>query len=345
MAKNRIHTDRFETSDAYKQKQKRQKTQMDWKLILTLSVVAIAVILLVWTYRLPQNYVNMYIGHYEGTSEMLDAVKTLQHTDEEKLALNPLQEAYDDFAQQNIAHEIETEGYLGATIVSDVYDQGSDVTVIMLHSFDGSKKADQLLAPFFYEKGYNIVIPDLRDHGESTGDYVTWGLYESQDLLALTDAVLERFGTDSQIILYGNLLGAGTELMAQKDLPSNVKFMIAEDAYNNLHDLGSHYFSANIHMPAFAAMPLMNFFSNRLYEFNDTAVDVAAAVDGSIPTLLVYGTQDQLITSDMQQALADALGDSAEVLMIENGRYGTNYAMGQESYEQKIESFIETYLD
>ncbi len=323
-------------------KKEKERVQMDWKFIIIASIVAVAFIVAVWVYRLPINYAHMFIGHYEGTSDAMENFKQLKLSDEEKHDMIDLCESFDDWKEQNLGYQMTTTSFDGAKLSADFYDQGSDVTVVMLHSFDQSKDADLLMAPYFWAKGYNIYIPDMRDHGESTGDQVSWGLNESQDLICELNDLTDSYG-DQQFILYGNLLGAGAELAAMQDLPDSVAFIIAENAYPDLDSLVKSMSSNMLHVPSFIGLPLFRFAANKGENFDIDSVNVLSGVSDDIPVLLVYGSEEVLITSDMQEEMADAIGQS-ESLVTDGGKYLTNYAIGQESYENRIDEYIEQYV-
>lgn len=337
--KSMYSTQNFSASGNTKEK---EKVQMDWKFVIIASIVAVVFIVAVWVYRLPINYAHMFIGHYEGTSDAMESFKQLQLTDEEKHSMIDLTENFDDWKEQNLGYKMTTKSEDGASLSAYYYDQGSDVTVVLLHSFDQSKDADLLMAPYFWAKGYNIYIPDMRDHGESTGDQVSWGLNESQDLICELNNITEAYG-EQQFILYGNLLGAGAELCAMQELPDSVAFIIAENAYPDFDSLIKNMSSKVINVPAFIGLPLFRLAASKGESFDIDSVDVLSRVSDDIPVLLVYGSDDAVITSDMEEELESAIGNS-ERLVIDGGKYLTNYSVGQEEYEQKIDEYISQYV-
>lgn len=337
--KNMYSTQNFGSTAKEK---KKERVQMDWKFIIIASIVAVAFIVAVWVYRLPINYAHMFIGHYDGTSEALENFKQLKLSDEDKHDMIDVCESFDDWKEQNLGYQMTTKSTDGAKLSAYFYDQGSDVTVVMLHSFDQSKDSDMLMAPYFWAKGYNIYIPDMRDHGDSTGDQVSWGLNESQDLICELNDLTESYG-DQQFILYGNLLGAGAELAAMQEMPDSVAFIITENAYPDLDSLVKSMSSKVLNIPSFIGLPLFRFAANKGESFDIDSVNVLSGVSDDIPVLLVYGSDEVLIGSDMQEEMADAIGQS-ESLIIEGGKYLTNYAVGQESYENKVDEYISKYV-
>ena len=54
-------------------------------------------------------------------------------------------------------------------------EQDTSVYVIMVHGYRGTGAS--IISPIkrFYKQGYNLLIPDLRGHGQSEGDYIGMG--------------------------------------------------------------------------------------------------------------------------------------------------------------------------
>ena len=170
-----------------------KRRQRRFRIIFIVAIVAI--LGGVWLVRYPRGYVDMFLGHYEGTTSILTEMDGLARTQEDEELLLPLQQQYDDWRQTHLRETLSISATAdGLALEGDFYDAGSDVTVIALHPFDGSRESDLLYVPFYAEQGYNIFIPDLRSHGESEGYQVTWGEYESRDLVDWMDHLDSRYG-------------------------------------------------------------------------------------------------------------------------------------------------------
>ena len=79
-----------------------------------------------------------------------------------------------------------------------------------------------------FSMGHNLLLIDERAHGRSEGRTITFGIQERWDADSWVRYAVERFGADTEIILYGVSMGAATVLMAAGlDLPENVKGIIA----------------------------------------------------------------------------------------------------------------------
>jgi pimeloyl-ACP methyl ester carboxylesterase len=81
-------------------------------------------------------------------------------------------------------------------------------TIFLLHGYMLSKES---MAPWAYllaQAGYRVILPDLRGHGQSTGDTVSYGKYETADLSRVLDYLQARGLCDNAVGVLGFSYGA-----------------------------------------------------------------------------------------------------------------------------------------
>ena len=80
-------------------------------------------------------------------------------------------------------------------------------TILVLHDLGESKGNTLKLGRKLSSMGYDVVLPDLRAHGRSTGTYVTYGAKEKTDLASVMGRLLQERQIDGDIHVYGEGYG------------------------------------------------------------------------------------------------------------------------------------------
>ena len=82
-------------------------------------------------------------------------------------------------------------------------------TVVIVHGYGDAKIGGIAWAPTWHSLGWNILVVDLRAHGESEGTQSTAGYYERDDLDQIINAIRAEQPTATQTLsLFGISLGA-----------------------------------------------------------------------------------------------------------------------------------------
>lgn len=100
----------------------------------------------------------------------------------------------------------------GATIEAFVFTPVAPrATVVLLHGLRDHKASYESTARRFADEGYRVVLPDLRGHGHSSGDFLTYGLLDADDIAALLDEV-ERTAPLGPVAVVGASYGGAVAL-------------------------------------------------------------------------------------------------------------------------------------
>ena len=157
----------------------------------------------------------------------------------------PEGEGFDDYREQmleNINILLETpyervtvRSHDGLKLVGKFYEgQPGAPLILFFHGYRSTAERDgsggfQLCR----EKGWHILMPDQRAHGESEGDTITFGIRERLDCLAWARYAARRMGPDTPIFLWGISMGAATVLMASDlPMPETVRGIVADCGYD-----------------------------------------------------------------------------------------------------------------
>ena len=86
----------------------------------------------------------------------------------------------------------------GITLSYDLYTQGSDRTVILLHGFQEGAGDVWYWGSFWWDRGWDVLIPQLRSYGAGDEGLIpcTYGVYEQFDLYDLIMGLEEKYGIE-----------------------------------------------------------------------------------------------------------------------------------------------------
>lgn len=215
---------------------------------------------------------------------------------------------------------------------------------LCVHGYSDKSESMGLYARVYHDRyGMNVLLPDLRGHGRSDGDYVGMGYDDSRDLLRWIDWILEM-DPRAQIVLHGISMGASTILMTTGfTLPEQVRAAVSDSAYTSALDI----FSYNYRQDKNAVFPepvLME--SVRAIARIRAGYDIArasalkAVTRSSTPTLFIHGQGDTLVPPEMMPALYRAASCPKAFLWIPEAEHVQSVNVDPETYWAKVERFL-----
>ena len=221
--------------------------------------------------------------------------------------------------------------------------------VFCSHGYRSSgKDGFTLQTKFLHDQGLNVFLVDHRGCGESDGRHITFGNKESKDCIKWLNFLIEKFGDDIQIAIYGVSLGSATVMMMTGDetLPDNVKFTVADCGYTSAWN----EFADVIDVMGPVKYPLLygaNAFSKAIAGFDFKDTDALESVKhAKIPILFIHGGNDDFIKPTMCYELYEATSAPAkDILIVDGAWHAKSYETNSEIYEAKFKEYIDKYFD
>lgn len=224
-------------------------------------------------------------------------------------------------------------------------ENSSNKWVITVHGYTSKGLYMSNYAKRFYDMGYNILIPDLRGHGESEGNYIGMGWYDRLDILKWIDLILNE-NENSKIILHGVSMGAATVSMTSgEELPSNIKAIISDCGYTSVWEQFSHQLKSMYSLPNF---PIMNA-SSAIARFKagyglKEASALKQVAKSKTPILFIHGDEDDFVPYKMMDELYNAANCEKEKLTIQGAGHAKSSKVNPYLYWSTIENFINKYI-
>ncbi|MBC7367043.1 MAG: alpha/beta fold hydrolase [Undibacterium sp.] len=105
-------------------------------------------------------------------------------------------------------------------------------TIVILHGFLVTRETMMHWALFLAQQGFRAVLVDLRGHGQSTGEWITFGANEAGDLVKVMDELQHRDLAPAGVGVLGSSYGAVMALhWAARD--ARVKAVVALEPFSD----------------------------------------------------------------------------------------------------------------
>ena len=219
----------------------------------------------------------------------------------------------------------------------------SKKVIIQAHGFRSVPTHDFMaILPYFWNKGFSVLMVDHRAHGESEGKYITYGVHERCDLRDWTYKALELVGEDAEILLHGISMGAATVLMASAlDLPKNVKGIIADSGFTSPYDIFVQVLDHSFKAKPFPILPITNMMAERKANFGfKDASTIGAMMENEIPVLFFHGEDDDFVPIEMSEANFEVCKAEKEFIRIKGARHACGYVIDKQACTDAMDTFL-----
>lgn len=217
---------------------------------------------------------------------------------------------------------------------------------IVVHGYMSSAIYMARIARYYYEMGYNVLMIDLRSHGKSEGTYIGMGWPDRLDILAWVDYIT-KIDKDSQIVLHGVSMGAGTVMMAsgEEELKENVKAIVEDCGYTSAWEEFRYQLKELYKMPSFPIMYGVNRISKiRTGHYIKDASAIEQIKKSKTPMLFIHGDEDKFVPYEMMQKLYDAATCEKAMVTIKGAGHAEAGITDPELYWNTVRTFLDKYV-
>ena len=221
----------------------------------------------------------------------------------------------------------------------------SNKWVITVHGYTSEGINMSSYAKKYYDIGYNVLIPDLRSHGLSEGDYIGMGWDDRLDIIDWINTILE-YNPNAEIVLHGVSMGAATvSMVSGEDLPSNVKAIVADCGYTSVWDEFAYQLDDLFSLPEFPILNVSSLVAKvRAGYFLGEASTLKQVAKSKTPILFIHGDEDDFVPYYMMEELYNATSSEKEMLTIKNAGHAKASEVDTETYWTTVSNFTSKYI-
>ena len=225
-------------------------------------------------------------------------------------------------------------------------DHGTGKFAILCHGYRGDHYMLDLPTQRFYEMGYGVLTLDARAHGASQGEYICMGWNERRDVIQWCRKLMDDYGQDIQIVLYGVSMGAATVMLAggEADLPSNVKCIVEDCGFSDMWSQGAALLKFFYSLPAFPVLNLIDSVCKRKAHYSLKEINCTEHLKKCrTPILFIHGALDKFVPFPMRDVLYEAAAGPKQKETFEKAAHAQSFKTEPERYYETIQKFTERY--
>ena len=216
-------------------------------------------------------------------------------------------------------------------------------SIVMIHGLSNSRREPLDKAGYLHQAGYNLLVFDLRGHGQSDGEGTTMGFREPEDARA---AVAEARALDlGPIALFGYSLGASIAVEEAAVNP-DVSAVVEDSGFSSVGDVFMARFSEVTHLPDMPwAAPLLVFGQVDIGTSLWNVRPVAQAALLNKPLLAIIGSADTIVPPAEGMAIFQAAAGPKQLFVVPDAGHVGAYNTANGKYERTVLDFLARSLE
>ncbi len=217
--------------------------------------------------------------------------------------------------------------------------EGTSRAVVLLHGHGSSRQQMVARARLFHEAGHAVLLYDARGHGESEGDRVSAGWFETADLLGALDYLrtknLREFGC------LGVSQGGATILLAAERLPIEVRWVIVESVYPDIRDALDRRFRMHAQVPGWLGGALVAPMAALRLGIDADVIAPSRHIGGlRCPVFVLGGADDQHTLATSTLSLFEAARAPKQLWMVPGAAHVDLQGFAKQDYAERVLAFV-----
>ena len=226
-------------------------------------------------------------------------------------------------------------------------DLTSNRVAIMIHGYRGAPTFDfSAAARSYYDNGFSLFLPDQRTHGESEGEYITFGAKERYDVVDWCKYVNEYTGGNMEFILSGVSMGATTVLLAAAE-PDMIKlnYITADCGFTSPRRIFTDVFRQWYHLPPFPILNVANIICKNLADFSfDEFTTLDSVKSLNAPITFIHGEADDFVIPQNSYDNYNECTSEKYLITVEDAEHGLSYLRNKEKVGSELIRIFNNYF-
>ena len=301
--------------------------------VIIIAVIAILIILILIgliNYAAEYAFNKAFNKHKKTPEEVYEYLKKKNLYDEE---------IYEEIEREEVSIKSKDNLNLKGYLVEKY--KNSNRFIILVHGYTANNHTHMAFLRFFIEEGFNVLLVDERAHGESEGDYLSYGYYEKEDLDRWIEFLSKRRDGGIFLGLHGQSMGGATVLMCGAR-NNKVDFIIEDCGYSDGKGIIKYQFD-QINWVPFNTVYLflkIKVWRRVKFKFKDVC-PIEDIRELKTPIMFVHGNADTYVPCGMALDMFKLRNNENDrIFLVEGADHMWAYSKKRREYERIMHEFI-----
>ena len=216
--------------------------------------------------------------------------------------------------------------------------------VVLVHGRGATRREGMRYARVLHDAGFQLLLIDLRNCGESDKSFSSMGFHERKDVHAAVRFLKEKRGVGS-IGVMAFSMGAATSIMAMAE-NNDIKAGVFEGGFMDVDSVLSDKGKADFGLPRFPLVPLVRL-NYELRGNLNTADPSPVSVIGLIaprPVFIIHGTGDREVGHHHGEGLFAAAREPKIFWSVPGARHTQAWQADRKQAETRVRDFFKATL-
>lgn len=220
-------------------------------------------------------------------------------------------------------------------------------TAVIVHGYtDNAARIMQIGYMYHHDLNYNILLPDLLNHGLSEGKAIQMGWKDRLDVLQWMDIASRIYGDSIRMVVHGISMGASTTMMVSGEPQKEyVKCFVEDCGYTSVWDEFSQELQEQFGLPEFPLLHTASWLCKQIYGWSFKEASALNQVKKcNLPMLFIHGDADTYVPTWMVYPLYEAKTEPKERWIVPGAAHALSYKENKEEYTAKVKTFTDKYI-
>lgn len=213
----------------------------------------------------------------------------------------------------------------------------SDKFILISHGYSDNRFGSLKYTKMYLDLGFNVIVYDLRGHGENEATFCTYSARERKDLAALIQDCRDRY-QPAIFGIHGESLGAATSIACLEEKPQ-IDFVVADCGFSDISNVLKGGVKS-MHLPE-GLVSLSSVCARLRYGYSyDMMRPIDSLADNEVPILFIHGAEDTFILPENSERMKKETKGYSELHLISEAAHAASVLTAPEEYREIVEAFL-----